>query len=29
MEMGIKYEEGWVEWCQEAIAKVEAMTNSV
>jgi DNA-binding PadR family transcriptional regulator len=27
LEMGIKYEEGWIEWCREAIEKIEAMTS--
>lgn len=27
LEMGIKYEQGWIEWCQEAIARIEALTG--
>jgi len=27
LDKGIKYEQGWVEWCQEAIAKIEALTG--
>jgi hypothetical protein len=28
LEMGIKYEQGWIEWCEEAIGKIEAMDVS-
>ena len=27
LDRGIKYEQGWIEWCQETIAKIEAMTG--
>ena len=27
LEMGIKYEQGWIEWCEEAIEKIEAMDD--
>ncbi len=27
LEMGVKYEQGWIEWCQEAIEKIEAMDD--
>jgi PadR family transcriptional regulator AphA len=27
LEMGIKYERAWIEWCQEAIGKIEAMND--
>jgi hypothetical protein len=27
LDRGIKYEQGWIEWCQEAIEKIEAMIN--
>jgi DNA-binding PadR family transcriptional regulator len=27
LDMGIKYEEGWIEWCQETIEKIKAMTD--
>lgn len=27
LEMGIRYEQGWIEWCEEAIEKIEAMDD--
>ena len=27
LEMGIRYEQGWIEWCEEAIGKIEAMDD--
>jgi DNA-binding PadR family transcriptional regulator len=27
LDMGIKYEMGWIEWCEETIEKIEAMTD--
>ncbi|MBU0511400.1 MAG: PadR family transcriptional regulator [Chloroflexi bacterium] len=27
LEMGVKYEQGWIEWCEESIEKIEAMNN--
>jgi len=27
LDMGIKYEQGWIEWCEEAIGKIEAMDD--
>jgi len=27
LEMGVKYEQGWIEWCEEAIEKIEAMDD--
>jgi DNA-binding PadR family transcriptional regulator len=27
LEMGAKYEQGWIEWCEEAIKKIEAMDD--
>ena len=29
LDMGIKYERQWVEWCREAIEKIESMDNSL
>ncbi len=29
LDMGIRYEESWIEWCQETVAKIEAMTNNM
>ncbi len=28
-EAGIRYEEGWIAWCQETIGKIEAMDNDL
>lgn len=28
-QAGIKYEEGWIAWCQETIETVEAMDNDL
>ncbi|MCK4490947.1 MAG: hypothetical protein KAU23_11845, partial [Anaerolineales bacterium] len=27
LEMGVKYEQGWIEWCQEAIARIEDLAD--
>ena len=27
LEMGVKYEEGWIEWCQEAIERIGAVDD--
>ncbi len=27
LEAGIKYEQGWIEWCEEAIRKIEAIID--
>ncbi|MEA3439326.1 MAG: PadR family transcriptional regulator, partial [Chloroflexota bacterium] len=27
LDMGIKNEQGWIEWCEEAIEKIEAMDD--
>ncbi len=27
LEMGVKYEQGWIEWCQEAIDRIEDLPN--
>ena len=27
LEMGVKYEQGWIEWCQEAITRIENLAN--
>jgi DNA-binding PadR family transcriptional regulator len=27
LDMGIKYEQGWIEWCEEAIEKIEVMDD--
>ncbi len=27
LEMGIKFEEGWIEWCQESIEKIKGMND--
>ena len=27
LDRGIEYEQGWIEWCQETITKIEAMTG--
>ncbi len=27
LEMGIKYEQGWIEWCEDSIKKIEAMDD--
>jgi len=27
LDMGMKYEQGWIEWCEEAIGKIEAMDD--
>jgi len=29
LEAGIRYEEGWIEWCQEAIERVAAMDDGL
>ncbi len=27
LDMGIRHEQGWIEWCQETIVKIKAMTG--
>ncbi len=27
LEMGVKYEQGWIEWCQEAITRIENLAD--
>ena len=27
LDIGIKYEQGWIEWCEESIEKIEAMDD--
>ncbi|HID63899.1 MAG TPA: PadR family transcriptional regulator [Anaerolineae bacterium] len=29
LDMGIKYVEGWIEWCERAIEKIEAMNDDM